>query len=314
MRVWGTDKSNRKDNVISLSNQSDSNPIPYNETANVFNSFFVNVARRIQQNITPLSNVEIDKLNSNLLTATSNQTSLTTPNQFIFRDTTNAEVKELIKSIQTYKSSGINGISSNLFKISAKILTPQFKYLFNLCMRSKKFPKAWKNTIVTPLFKNGDSKDAGNYRPIACIPLPGKLLEKCMHIQLYDYLESNHLLCEFQFGFRRGKNTSQAIFNYLDNIYQNINNSIDTIAVYVDFRKAFDTIDHSILINKLTQLNLSPNAIALLNNYLSDRTQQVFVNNTKCFNYTTDVPPVDLLSDFLSILYSIYITYMYSFL
>lgn len=301
LQVWGTNKCNRKDNIITLSNQHDNSPIDLNETGNTFNSYFANVAQHIQQNIVPLSSIEINDLKS----VTCGHTAPAPLNQFIFRDTTNAEVKLLVKSIQTHKSSGINGISSNLFKISAKVLIPQIKYLFNLCMRSKKFPRNWKNTIVTPLFKSGDSKDAGNYRPIACIPLPGKLLEKCMHMQLYDYLESNHLLCEHQFGFRRGRNTSQAIFNYLDNIYQNINNSLDTIAVYVDFRKAFDTVDHRILIDKLTQFNLSTSAIALLNNYLSNRTQQVFANkrlsNPQPIN--TGVPQGSTLGPLLFIMY-----------
>lgn len=98
-----------------------------------------------------------------------------------------------------------------------------------------------------------------------------------MHAQLYDYLESNHLLNDYQFGFRNGKNTSQAIFNFIDNIYLNINNSIDTLAVYVDFKKAFDTLDHRTLLNKLIDLNLSQETISLFKNYLSDRTQQVFL-------------------------------------
>lgn len=113
------------------------------------------------------------------------------------------------------------------------------------------------------------------------------------------------ILNEFQFGFRRGRNTSQAIFNYLDNIYQNINNNIDTIAVYVDFRKAFDTVSHKVLLSKLNQFNLSQNAIQLLNNYLSDRTQQVFVNKllSETMTVTTGVPQGSTLGPLLFIMY-----------
>lgn len=305
LHVWGKGKDKSKGKSIYLSGSTEDNDLPLEETANAFNEFFVNIAHRIHQNIDTLTHNEELELGTSQLNYARNHKAPIALKQFIFRDVTNAEVKQLVKSIQIYKSSGISGLTSNLFKICAKILVPQLKFLFNLCIRSRKFPKIWKNTIVTPLYKNGDMKNASNYRPIACIPLPGKLLEKCIHMQLYDFLESNHLLNEFQYGFCRGKNTSQAIFNYLDNIYQNINNSIDTIAVYVDFRKAFDTVSHQTLLNKLNQFNLSPNAITLLNNYLSDRTQQVFVNKhlSDPMTVTTGVPQGSTLGPLLFVMY-----------
>lgn len=218
---------------------------------------------------------------------------------------TNNKVKKLIKKIENHKSSGIPGIKSSLFKITAKILVPQFKFLFNLCLRLSIFPSAWKNTIVTPLYKAGDPSQPGNYRPIACIPLPAKLLEKCIHNQLYDYLESCNLLTDEQFGFRRFRNTQQSIFKFIDNIYQNINSSLSTIAIYVDFRKAFDTVDHQILLEKLKTFNLSNNSVKLFNSYLTDRTQQVFTNkilSKKCL-VKTGVPQGGTLGPLLFIMY-----------
>lgn len=171
--------------------------------------------------------------------------------EFSFRDISTEELKLLIKKIEKHKNSGIKGLSSSLFKTSAKILLPEFRFLFNMCIRSNTFPARWKNTIITPLFKTGDQKDPGNYRPIACIPLPSKLLEKCLHSQLYNYLENSKQLTDVQFGFRKSKNTNQAIFKYLDHIYTNLNNNHNTLAVYIDFRKAFDTVHHQTLLNKL---------------------------------------------------------------
>lgn len=126
-----------------------------------------------------------------------------------------------------------------------------------------------------------------------------------MHMQVIDFSESNHLLSDVQFGFRSGKNTNQAIFNFLDNIYQNINNNIDTISVYIDFRKAFDTVHHAILLNKLKRLYFSTPAISLFESYLKDRTQQVFVNNLLSPKKAilTGVPQGSTLGPLLFVLY-----------
>lgn len=85
-----------------------------------------------------------------------------------------------LKKIETHKNSGLPKLTSALFKTLAKILLNQCRYLFNLCLCTCTFPISWKTVTVTPLFKAGSPNDPGNYRPIACIPLPGKILEKCI--------------------------------------------------------------------------------------------------------------------------------------
>lgn len=192
-----------------------------------------------------------------------------------------------------------------MFKISTKILVSQFRFLLNLCIRTHTFPTKWKNTVVTPLHKSGNPNDPGNYRPIACVLLPSKILEKCIHSQLYNYLENSHQLSDTQFGFRKSKNTTQAIFKYLDHIYTSINNNQNTLSVYVDFRKAFDTVDHKILLTKLKNYNLSDNSIAPFENYLSGRTEQVFTNKrlSDSHKITTGVPQGSTLGPLLFIMY-----------
>lgn len=113
--VWGTGKDKRKENSIYLTSSSNDNDLPLEETANAFNEFFVNIAHQIHQNINNLTLTEDSDLEASMLNFVSKHKVPIPPKQFIFRDVTNAEVKQLIRSIQIYKSSGITGLTSNLF-------------------------------------------------------------------------------------------------------------------------------------------------------------------------------------------------------
>lgn len=303
----------KNQNALHLNNPETGKEVPKNETSDLFNDFFCSVAGHIQESIIKLPPAEKKTLNeaqTNYLkhndhhntyqNQTQNQLS-----EFNFRDVSNNEVKLLFKKIENHKSSGVHGLTSSIFKITAKILVPQFKFLFNLCLRTASFPDSWKTTIVTPLFKSGDSKSPGNYRPIACIPLPGKLLEKLIHAQLYNFLESNHLLNNAQYGFRSSRNTHLAIFAFLDNIHKNLNSNTDTIVTYVDFRKAFDTVDHHTRLNKLKDLKLSSKSISLFKNYLTHRAQHVFTNKKLSSSHSikTGVPQGSTLGPLLFVIY-----------
>lgn len=157
----------------------------------------------------------------------------------------------------------------------------QFKFLYNLCLQTSIVnTDSWKTVTVTPLFKTGSTNDPGNYRPIVCIPLPGKILEKCIYLRLYNIFEHSNQFSDYQFGFRKKRSTHHAIFKLLDDIYHGLNNKQNCIATYIDLRKTFDTVNHSLLLNKVVALGLSENAIDLFTNYLTKRKQCVFCNET----------------------------------
>ena len=131
----------------------------------------------------------------------------------------------------------------------------------------------------TPIPKtNTNSTKPGDWRPISQISLPGKLLERIIHTQLYVYLNRHNILSDNQYGFRKGLSTSLAIFDVLKELYGNWNEKLFSGCVFVDFSRAFDTIDHQILINKLILYGLDSISVKFFREYMTNRTQKTTVN------------------------------------
>ena len=142
------------------------------------------------------------------------------------------------------------------------------------------FPKSWKCAKVTALFKQGDKTDKDNYRPISILPTVSKVIERAVHSQLYRYLEANHLLAINQFGFRCGRSTALALSQFTDEVLGNMDNGLINGIVFIDLKKAFDTVDHTIMLQKLRSLGIRSIHLAWFNSYLSSRTQSTVVGQT----------------------------------
>ena len=151
--------------------------------------------------------------------------------------------------------------------------------MYNLCLVKGTFPTNWGISMVSPIPKtNIKSTDPGDWRPISQISLPGKLLEKIVHTQLYNYLQLNNILSEKQFGFRKGLSTSLAIFEVLKELYSNWNKKTYSGCVFIDFSRAFDSINHDILLQKLELYGLVVKPIHFCKEYMGKRTQRTTVN------------------------------------
>ena len=173
-------------------------------------------------------------------------------------------------------------VVKNIYHVIADPLT----FIYNLSLTSGVFPDEMKIAKVIPLFKSGDKNVYTNYRPVSLLPQFSKVLEKVFSKRLNSFLE---LLSNNQYGFRNKRSTSQALLHLIEKLTKSLDNKTITVGVFIDFKKAFDTIDHSLLLNKLEYYGIKGVALNWLQSYLSNRKQFVTVNgidsknlNVKC--------------------------------
>jgi len=176
------------------------------------------------------------------------------------------------------KSSGTDEISPRVLKLSLPYTVESLTYIYNMCILHTTFPTVLKEAKVIPLPKTKDVSDVNNYRPISLLSALSKPLERHIHKHLYQYLDSHNLLFSFQSGFRPKHSCPTALTRIIDTWLINVNNSKITGAVFLDLSKAFDMVDHNVLLLKLQHYLCNPNAVSLFQSYLDGRKQKVLVN------------------------------------
>ena len=189
--------------------------------------------------------------------------------------TTEEEVSKLLSQISDSKATGNDGIPIRFIKMTSETTVPIITHIINLTIQTGTIPDDWKEATITPIYKDGDKNSPANYRPISILPAISKIMERVIHSQLHGHLNEHHLLSEAQFGFRKNHSTVTCILKLLDDIYYNMELGKMTGVVFLDLKKAFDTVDHSIMINKLNKFNLDEHTKNWFRDYLSGRRQSV---------------------------------------
>ena len=181
----------------------------------------------------------------------------------------------------TNQQAPIAYVPTQILKISNQIICKPLTYLINLSFSNGIFPDLLKTSNVIPVFKRGENQDYNNYRPISLI---SNLRKKIVHPRLYSYPEKNSLLFEQQYGFRNKLSTNHALIDITSKIQTACDKGIFACGVYVDFKKAFDTVNHEFLLNKLNHYGIRGTELQWFKTYLKGRQQHTKVNSSSSKN------------------------------
>ena len=198
--------------------------------------------------------------------------------KFAFKSIHAEQIKEAIGKLKTSKSFGDDGISSYFLKLAMPFIEDSLVYIFNTSLETSQFPDPWKIARVSPIFKDGDKTEKSNYRPISVLPVVSRLFEKLVFSQLYQYLNDNCFINSNQSGFRELHSTATCLLKNTDDWYNGLDTGNLAGMVFVDLKKAFDTVDHQILCRKLESYGVLHRELAWFGSYLSNRVQYCRVN------------------------------------
>ncbi len=213
------------------------------------------------------------------------------------------EVEAAIRKMRPKRCLGPDNVPPYIYKGCYRFLVQPLVYLFNLVISNSTFPDLWKISKVVPIPKGDIASDIANYRPIALLPVPAKIFESVLFKRI-SY-QTNHIISPQQHGFMKGRNVQTNLLELIEDIHEVFNNREQADVIYTDFQKAFDKVNHDIMVNKLEAIGFSKPLVALFQSYLTGRKQYVAYKNSYSLPYdcSSGVPQGSNLGPYLFLLY-----------
>lgn len=262
--------------------------------ANIFNNYFTGVTAALASGST-------NPTSQNDYTSTNKRAT----NSFFGFHITAGEILESIKAVSNKNSVGYDGVRTDVIKNCMMSLLEPLGILFNLSLSTGVFPEQLKVAVVVPIHKSGSEQDITNYRPISILSILSKIFEYIIKNRIMSFLDRNEFFSDRQFGFLPGKSTDDALLSHITDLTNQIEKGSLTVALYLDIKKAFDTVNHEILLEKLYNCGIRGSPLDWFSSYLRGRYQVVRMGEEFSFplRVTSGVPQGSTLGPLLFLIY-----------
>lgn len=296
--IFRKKSTNANDLPSTLATEDESETTNPQIIVETFSDYFTNVGDQINENLAqtfnhlPRSTTQLQEMNASIHLYNTNQD----------------ELNKIIKALKTNAAAGIDGICAKDLKAVSTSLAKALVTPINECLRRGTFPSTLKETKIKAIYKGkGSKKKCTNYRPISVISNLSKILEKLLYQRFYDFLINQNVISERQFGFLPLSSTTTAALHAITRIQKSLDNQdmLSTAALFIDVAKAFDSVNHSLLLDKLQSTGIRGKAYAIIEDYLFGRKQVVqageLISNNKFMRH--GVPQGSSLSSLLFLVY-----------
>ena len=295
--INGKDKENKIPDQILIDGKPSTGPA---ETAEKLNHFFVSISNKLKADKSQASApLDTQTLQDYVDSKIPQNTKFSIPSVKL------ADLVTCIKSLDATKATGLDGISPRIFKNAADIISPTLLQIINISLQSGHFPDSLKIAKIFPIHKGGPTDDPSNYRPISLLPVLSKLIEKHVTKHLFGYLNKYDILHKSQSGFRKHHSCNTALIKLVDTWLKCIDKGEVIGAIFFDLKKAFDIVNHNVLLKKLQVYKFDSIALDWVTSYLYNRKQCIINNDIKSplEDITTGVPQGSVLGPVLFLLF-----------
>ena len=215
------------------------------------------------------------------------------------------DIAKIIQNLDPNKAHGHDNISIRMLKICGSSIYKPLEMIFKQCIETGVFPSEWKKANIVPIHKKGDKQTLENYRPVSLLPICGKILERLMFNEMFNFFIENKLISSNQSGFKPGDSCINQLLSITHEIYESFDVGLEVRSVFLDISKAFDKVWHDGIIYKLTQNGISGNLLNLLEDFLKERKQRVVLNGqvSTWKNINAGVPQGSILGPLLFLIY-----------